>query len=65
MLRSSFPILCVDDVAASLGFYRELLGFEERYQFPPPGDPGCVSLRLADGRLGLSDADFQAPHGRA
>jgi lactoylglutathione lyase len=63
MVRSSFPILYVDDVPAALGFYRDVLGFEELYRFPPQGDPGFVSLKLEDGKLGLSDAAYQAPHG--
>ena len=41
-IRSSFPILYVDDVPAAVRFYRDLLGFEEIYRFPDSGEPGYV-----------------------
>ena len=63
-VRSSFPILYVDDVAASLRFYRDLLGFEEMYRFPPSDQPGYVALRLDDGKIGLSSANFPGIHGK-
>lgn len=64
MVRSSFPILYVDDVLASVRFYRDLLGFEEIYRFPDSDEPGYVSLQLADGKIGLSSADFPGLHGK-
>ena len=64
MVGSSFPILYVGDVQASLRFYRDLLGFEEIYRFPPRGEPGFASLRLADGKIRLSSADFPGLHGK-
>ena len=63
-VRSSFPIVYVDDVARALGFYRDLLGFREAYRFPPEGEPGYVALELDAGRLGLSRADWPGPHGK-
>lgn len=63
-VRSSFPILYVDDVGASARFYRDLLGFEEIYRFPPSGEPGYVALRLDDGKVGLSSAGFPGLHGK-
>ena len=45
----------------ALGFYRDLLGAEVTYQFPPEGDPGYVALRLGYSQLGLGlDADAVA-----
>jgi lactoylglutathione lyase len=56
--------LYVDDVAASARFYRDLLGFEEIYRFPDSDEPGYVALRLDDGKIGLSSADFPGLHGK-
>jgi lactoylglutathione lyase len=64
VFRSSFPILYVDDLHESLRFYRDLLEFEEMYRFPAAGEPGFASLRLDDGKLGLSRADFPGIHGK-
>jgi lactoylglutathione lyase len=64
VFRSSFPILYVDDLHESLRFYRDLLGFEELYRFPAADEPGFASLRLDDGKLGLSRADFPGIHGK-
>lgn len=33
-VRSAFPILIVHDVGRSLGFYRDLLGFDLAYHWP-------------------------------
>jgi lactoylglutathione lyase len=63
-VRSSFPIIYVDDVRASVRFYRDLLGFEEMYRFPDTGEPGYVALRLDDGKIGLSSAEFPGIHGK-
>jgi catechol 2,3-dioxygenase-like lactoylglutathione lyase family enzyme len=53
MFQSMFPILTVRDLPAALGFYRDLLGFRQTYQFPAEGRPAYVSLRLGDSALGL------------
>lgn len=63
-IRSSFPILYVDDVPAAVRFYRDLLGFAEIYRFPDSGEPGYVALRLDDGKIGLSSAEFPGIHGK-
>jgi uncharacterized glyoxalase superfamily protein PhnB len=52
--RDAFQILSVADMQRSLGFYRDLLGFEVQYAFPSEDEPGFVSLSLAGGgKLGL------------
>ena len=55
--RDSFPILQVADMQRSLGFYRDLLGFELAYSFPSEGDPVFVSLAIEGGKLGLGTTD--------
>jgi lactoylglutathione lyase len=49
MFRDAFPIVYVADLSASLGFYRELLGFTETYRFPPGDDAEFVGLTLGQG----------------
>lgn len=51
--RDAFSILQVADLRRSLGFYRDVLGFEVTYSFPPQGDPQFVSLAIEGGKLGL------------
>jgi lactoylglutathione lyase len=51
--RDAFPILQVADLRPSLGFYRDLLGFEVTYSFPSEGDPQFVWLAIDGGKLGL------------
>jgi lactoylglutathione lyase len=54
---SAFPIVYVTDMARSLWFYRDLLGFRATFQFPEQGDPEFVSLELAAGSgVGLAYA---------
>ena len=53
MLDEMFPILTTPELARSLGFYRDLLGGEVTYQFPPDGEPDYVSLRLGRSGLGI------------
>jgi len=61
MFTESFPILVTPDMHRALGFYRDVLGAEVTYQFPPEGDPGYVALRLGSSQLGLGlDADAVA-----
>ncbi len=54
--REPFPILQVADLQRSLGFYRDLLGFELIYSFPSDDEPGFVSLALDGGKLALGQA---------
>jgi lactoylglutathione lyase len=52
-----FPILTSRDLNASLRFYRELIGAESTYQFPPEGEPAFVTLRIGGSTLGLGVQD--------
>jgi lactoylglutathione lyase len=53
MVDELFPILSTPDLARSLGFYRDLLGGEVTYQFPPAGEPEFVALRIGRSQLGI------------
>ena len=55
--RDPFAILQVSDLRRSVGFYRDLLGFELTYAFPSEADPAYVSLALDGGKLALGRAD--------
>jgi uncharacterized glyoxalase superfamily protein PhnB len=61
MIESAFPILEVDDLDVALAFYRDGLGGELVFQFPPEGDAAYVSLAVGSSRLGLG----VVPGGRA
>lgn len=39
MFNDAFPITSTPDMQRALGFYRDLLGGEVEYQFPPEGEP--------------------------
>jgi lactoylglutathione lyase len=53
MFQELFAILTTGDLPRALGFYRDLLGFELTYQFPPDGEPGYVALELGRSHLGI------------
>lgn len=53
MFQELFPILATGDLPRALGFYRDLLGFEVTYQFPPDGEPAYVALDLGQSHLGI------------
>jgi lactoylglutathione lyase len=53
VFQELFPILSTGDLPRALGFYRDLLGFEVTYQFPPEGEPGYVALDLGRSHLGI------------
>jgi lactoylglutathione lyase len=55
--RECFAILQVSDLQTSLGFYRDLLGFEVTYSFPSEQEPQFVSLTVEGGALGLGGTD--------
>lgn len=63
-LHAPFPILYADDLAASVRFYEELLGFEPIYRWPEDGEPDFVALVLDGRELGIGRADRPAMHGR-
>ena len=44
--REPFPILYVDDVARSIRFYTESLGFEVSYRWPSEGETAFAFLEL-------------------
>jgi lactoylglutathione lyase len=49
----AFPIVTTPDMQRALGFYRDLLDGVVEYQFPPTGEPGYVSVRIAEAHLGI------------
>lgn len=53
MFDELFPILSTPDLARSLRFYRDLLGGEVMYQFPPDGEPGYVGVQIGRSHLGI------------
>jgi lactoylglutathione lyase len=54
MFESLFPILTTRDLRAALGFYRDLLGAEVKYEFPgPDGEPVYAGLELGSSHLGI------------
>jgi lactoylglutathione lyase len=53
LVTDLFPIVSTPDVQRALGFYRDLLGGEVTYQFPPEGDPGYVALDIGNSHLGI------------
>jgi lactoylglutathione lyase len=59
-----FPMLSAVDVAASIAFYRDLLGGTEEYRFPDD-DPVFVTLRLGESEIGIGRVNDAPLHGRA
>lgn len=55
-LEGLCPLIEVFDMRTSLGFYRDVLGFEIVMQAPPGDDPGWVLLRLGEVELMLNTA---------
>lgn len=53
MISDAFPILTTADVERSLAFYRDLLGYEVTYRFPPQGPPDYVAIVSGESRLGI------------
>jgi len=54
MFKTLFPILTTRDLAAALGFYRDLLGGTVAYEFAgPDGEPAYVSLDIGDSHIGI------------
>jgi lactoylglutathione lyase len=62
--RRMFPMLSAVDLAASVVFYRDVLGGTESYRFPDD-DPVFVTLRLGDSEIGLGGVTDAPLHGQA
>lgn len=58
MFNDLFPIISTPDMLRALAFYRDVLGGEVEYQFPPEGEPGYVGMKIGGGQLGIA----LAPH---
>jgi lactoylglutathione lyase len=52
MSDRAFPIISVQDLAATRRFY-ETLGFSQIYQFPPEGEPGFVAMERGSSSIGI------------
>lgn len=52
MSDRAFPIITVQDLPATRGFY-EALGFSQIYQFPPEGEPAFVTLARGSSSIGI------------
>jgi len=52
-MHRTFPVIYVRDVPRALDFYAGLLGFEQRYQFPPEGDAVYVGMHRDGASLGI------------
>jgi lactoylglutathione lyase len=61
MFSEAFPMITVSNLAETVTFYRDLLGFRPDYQFPPEGDPVFVTLALGTHQLGLGAGDVTGP----
>ena len=67
MFDELFPILSTPDLARALGFYRDLLGCEVTYRFPPADPDGgaepapvFVSLGMGGSTLGIGQREAGA-----
>jgi lactoylglutathione lyase len=55
MFTSMFPIITTRDLAAALGFYRDLLDAQVSYEFTgPDGQPGYVGLELGSSHFDIA-----------
>jgi lactoylglutathione lyase len=62
VFRSLHPILATNDLARSLGFYRDGLGAEVTYRFPEEDEPVYVGLELGGSQIGIGlDTEPLAP----
>jgi uncharacterized glyoxalase superfamily protein PhnB len=52
---NAFPIIVVEELPATRGFY-ESLGFTQTYQFPPEGEPRFVAMDRDGSRIGIGTA---------
>jgi lactoylglutathione lyase len=58
------PMLSVADMGRSLTFYRDILGGEQIYQFPPDGELVFLTLRFGHTELGLGLLSAAPIHGQ-
>jgi lactoylglutathione lyase len=58
-----FPMLSAADMAASVAFYRDLLGGVEAYRFPDD-EPVFVTLQLGDSEIGIGGVSDAPLHGQ-
>ena len=63
LFTASMPNLYSRDVSVAAGFYRDLVGFSQTYQYPPDGAPRHVELRLGSSLLAISSLDAVAEVG--
>ncbi len=59
-VKDLYPTLYVEDLTRSLAFYRDGLGLEESYRWPPDGEPEYVEVVQEDRTLGLFERDAAA-----
>ena len=64
MFQQIFPIMSTTDLPRALAFYRDLLGAQVQYQFPPEGTPEYVGLQLGPSHLGIGAQAEEDPGGR-
>jgi lactoylglutathione lyase len=57
MFESALVNLYTRDIEAGIGFYRDLLGFEETFRTPREGTPEHVELRLGGFTVGLGTVE--------
>jgi lactoylglutathione lyase len=62
--RRLFPMLSVADLAASIAFYRDLLGGAEVYRFPED-EPVFMAFRLGESEIGIGTLSEAPLHGRS
>jgi lactoylglutathione lyase len=62
--HDAFPIFHTPDLARAVGFYRDRLGFEERFRYPEDGSPAFVLVGLGTFALGLAGVSELEPAGR-
>ena len=64
--RNAHPIVYTEDLGRALAFYRDRLGFEQTFQFPPEGEAVFVALALGPSELSLADitGPDEGAHGR-
>jgi hypothetical protein len=65
MFQELFPILTTGDLPRALGFYRDLLGFQVTWQFPPEGQALPRLSRLPGGLASAAGVADNRGHGSA